>query len=67
MLANAYGVKGMRLKADDDAEAILKSAFALNEGVVVDCEIPIDDKVLPMVAPGASINDMMGFIDNEGN
>ena len=55
------------LKADDDAEAILKSAFALNEGVVVDCEIPIDDKVLPMVAPGASINDMMGFIDNEGN
>lgn len=67
MLANAYGVKGMRLKADDDAEAILKSAFELNEGVVVDCEIPIDDKVLPMVAPGASINDMMGFIDNEGN
>ena len=67
MLANAYGVKGMRLKADDDAEAILKSAFELNEGVVVDCEIPLDDKVLPMVAPGASINDMMGFIDNEGN
>lgn len=67
MLANAYGVKGMRLKAEDDAEAILKSAFELNEGVVVDCEIPIDDKVLPMVAPGASINDMMGFIDNEGN
>ena len=32
---------------------------------VIDCEIPIDDKVLPMVAPGASINDMMGFIDNE--
>lgn len=67
MLANAYGVKGMRLKADDDALAVLKSAFELGEGVVVDCEIPIDDKVLPMVAPGASINDMMGFIDNEEN
>ena len=37
----------------------------LGNGVVIDCEIPIDDKVLPMVAPGASINDMMGFIDNE--
>ena len=67
MLANAYGVKGMRLKADDDALAVLKSAFELGEGVVVDCEIPIDDKVLPMVAPDASINDMMGFIDNEEN
>ena len=67
MLANAYGVKGMRLKADDDALAVLKSAFELGEGVVVDCEIPIDEKVLPMVAPGASINDMMGFIDNEEN
>lgn len=67
MLANAYGVKGMRLKADDDALSVLKSAFELGEGVVVDCEIPIDDKVLPMVAPGASINDMMGFIDNEEN
>lgn len=64
-LAEAYGVKGMRMKADDDAEAILQSAFDLKTGVVIDCEIPIDDKVLPMVAPGASINDMMGFIDNE--
>lgn len=64
-LAEAYGVKGMRLRADDDAEAVLQSAFDLKAGVVVDCEIPIDDKVLPMVAPGASINDMMGFVDNE--
>ncbi len=64
-LAEAYGVRGMRMKADDDAEAILQSAFDLKTGVVVDCEIPIDDKVLPMVAPGASINDMMGFVDNE--
>ena len=64
-LAEAYGVKGMRMRADDDAEAILQSAFDLKTGVVIDCEIPIDDKVLPMVAPGASINDMMGFIDNE--
>ena len=64
-LAKAYGVEGMRLKADDDAEAILQAAFELGKAVVVDCEIPLDDKVLPMVAPGASISDMMGFIEEE--
>ena len=63
MLANAYGVKGMRLGASDDPEAGLKAAVELGEAVVVDCEIPTDDKVFPMVAPGASISDMIGFID----
>lgn len=65
MLANAYGIKGMRLTENDDPEAILKAAVELEEPVVVDCEIPTDDKVLPMVAPGASISDMIGFIDKE--
>lgn len=64
-LAKAYGVEGMRLLKEDDPAAVIKAAFALNRPVVVDCEIPLDDKVLPMVAPGASINDMMGFIEEE--
>ncbi len=65
MLANAYGVKGMRLTLEDDAEAVIKAAVELNSPVVIDCQIPIDDKVLPMVAPGASISDMIGAIDKE--
>lgn len=65
MLANAYGLEGMRLSIDDDPEAILKSAVELGCPVVVDCQIPTDDKVLPMVAPGASISEMIGFIDKE--
>ncbi len=64
-LAEAYGVKGIRLGAKDDPKKILKEALSLNEAVVIDCEIPIDDKVLPMVAPGADISDMIGFIDNQ--
>lgn len=68
MLANAYGVEGMRIGVDDDPEAVLKSAVALGRPVVIDVQIPIDDKVYPMVAPGASISDMMGFIDmDSGN
>lgn len=62
-LAGAYGVKGMRLGSADDPDAVLKAAVELGEAVVVDCEIPTDDKVYPMVAPGASISDMIGFID----
>ncbi len=62
-LAEAYGLTGLKLKLDDDAEAVLKAAVELGRAVVVDCEIPTDDKVYPMVAPGASISDMIGFID----
>lgn len=58
-LAQAYGVKGMRLGIDDDPEAILTAALSLNGPVVIDCEIPLDNKVYPMVAPGASIEDMI--------
>ncbi|MBN2859793.1 MAG: biosynthetic-type acetolactate synthase large subunit [Sphaerochaetaceae bacterium] len=61
-LAEAYGVKGMRLNKDDDPAEVLKAAFDLKAPVVIDCEIGIDDKVFPMVAPGASIEVM---IDDE--
>ena len=60
MLANAYGLKGMRIAREQDPLPILKEAFALNEAVVIDCEIPTDDKAYPMVAPGASIEEMLG-------
>lgn len=64
-LAAAYGVKGMRLTKDDDPSAIIHAALSLGEAVVVDCEIPLDDKVYPMVAPGAAISDMIGFIESD--
>lgn len=58
-LAEAFGVKGMSLTKDDDPMTVLSAAFALNSPVVIDCEIPLDNKVYPMVAPGASIEDMI--------
>ncbi|NLZ76461.1 MAG: biosynthetic-type acetolactate synthase large subunit [Spirochaetales bacterium] len=60
MLANAYGLKGMRITGDQDPLPILEEAFALKEAVVIDCEIPTDEKAYPMVAPGASIEEMLG-------
>ncbi len=60
-LAEAYGVKGMRILPDDNPEEVLKKALDLNEAVVIEAIIPTDDKVYPMVAPGASISDMIGY------
>lgn len=64
-LASAFSIEGRRLSLGDDPVKVLEEVFALGKACVVDVEIPLDDKVLPMVAPGASINDMIGFIDNE--
>lgn len=64
-LASAFSIEGRRLSLSDDPVKVLEEVFALGKACVVDVEIPLDDKVLPMVAPGASINDMIGFIDNE--
>ena len=64
-LAKAYGVEGLRMMPDDDPREVLEKAVKLGRAVVIDAIIPTDDKVYPMVAPGASISDMMGFIDME--
>lgn len=60
-LAEAYGIKGMRIMPDDDPEEVLRKAVSLGEAVVIEAIIPTDDKVYPMVAPGASISDMIGY------
>ncbi len=60
-LANAYGVEGRHLNLDDDPNEVIKEALALHKPVVIDAQIPIDDKVYPIVAPGTSIKDMIGF------
>ncbi len=62
-LAEAFGAKGMLLRTEDDAEAVIREALASGGPVVVDCEIPIDDIALPMVAPGASIEDVILSVD----
>jgi len=65
MLAKAYGAEGLKLGRDDDAESVINKAFALKRPVVVDVEIPIDDKVYPIVPPGESIDKMIGVTINE--
>ncbi|MCY1153300.1 MAG: biosynthetic-type acetolactate synthase large subunit [Sphaerochaetaceae bacterium] len=63
LLAKAYGVEGRRISPGDDAKKILEEAFELKKPVVIDVEIPLDDKVFPIVPPGNSIKDMQGVVE----
>ena len=42
---------------------VLEEAMSLDIPVVIDCQIHCDDKVFPMVSPGAAISD--AFDDND--
>lgn len=60
-LAEAFGAKGMTIAGEKDVLPVLTAAFKEAEGgpVLVDCKIGMDDKVLPMIAPGKSFDDIM--------
>jgi acetolactate synthase-1/2/3 large subunit len=59
-LARAYGAEGFRIGVEDDPKPIIEKALALGKPVILDCQIPLDDKVYPMAAPGTPIENMMG-------
>ncbi len=64
-LAEAFGAEGFKIGETDDIAPVLKKALASSKPVVVDCEIPIDDKVFPMVPPGAPIEDLILDMDSQ--
>ena len=56
-LAEAMGAEGIRVTTKDEFQAAFAKALTLNKPVVIDCQIDSDDKVWPMVAPGAAISE----------
>jgi acetolactate synthase-1/2/3 large subunit len=58
-LAEAYGARAYRIYGKEDVEPVLRMAYECKEPVVIDCIIGQDEKVFPMVAPGAPINQIM--------
>lgn len=61
LLAEAYGAKGMRVLSKDDVEPALKEAFKEKRvPVLIDFIVEQEENVFPMVAPGASLDDMIG-------
>lgn len=55
--AEAMGAAGIHVETQDEFKAAFEKALSLNRPVVIDCQIGSDDKVWPMVAPGADIKE----------
>ncbi|MCI8887329.1 MAG: acetolactate synthase large subunit, partial [Hungatella sp.] len=62
-VAEAMGAKGYRVTKKEELKPVLLEAMNLNIPVVIDCQIHCDDKVFPMVSPGAAISDAFDDID----
>jgi len=60
-LAEAYGAKGLRVLEKSEVEPALKEAFKEKKvPVLIDFHVEQEENVFPMVAPGASLDDMIG-------
>lgn len=64
-VAEAMGAKAYRITKKEEVEVVLKEALSLNTPVVIECHIESDDKVWPMVAPGAPIEEVITEEDLE--
>ena len=62
-LAEAMGAKAYRVTKKEELEPVLKEAMELDIPVVIDCQLHCDDKVFPMVSPGAAISDAFDDTD----
>ena len=56
-LAEALGASGIRVTSREEFKEAFAKALAMESPVVIDCRIGSDDKVWPMVAPGAPISE----------
>ncbi len=58
-LADAYGAKGFRATKPDEVEDMIKEAFAYDGPAIMEFMVAREEKVLPMVPAGASLNEMV--------
>ena len=66
-LAQALGAEGIRVTTKEEFAEAFADAVKMQRPVVLDCQIGQDDKVWPMVAPGAAISEVFDETDlNEG-
>lgn len=56
-LAEAMGAVGMRVTKREEVGPAIQKAISLKQPVVIDCQIDCDDKVFPMVSPGAALEE----------
>ncbi|MGE4548865.1 MAG: biosynthetic-type acetolactate synthase large subunit [Intestinibacillus sp.] len=58
-LAEAFGGHGFRCVTPEEFQQAMQQALTMQGPVVIDCLIDRDERVLPMIAAGATINDVV--------
>lgn len=56
-VAEGLGCEAIRVTTKEEVAPALERAVSLGRPVLIDCMIPEDDKVFPMVSPGAPISE----------
>ncbi|MGH2506622.1 MAG: biosynthetic-type acetolactate synthase large subunit [Ktedonobacteraceae bacterium] len=64
-LAEAYGLKGMRITRRADVADAIRAAMESEETIIIDFVIEAESNVYPMVAPGAAITTMIEETEEE--
>lgn len=64
-LAEAMGAVGIRAATREEFQKAFQEALVMGRTVVIDCQIDSDEKVWPMVAPGAAISEAFSEEDLE--
>ena len=62
-LAEAMGADGIRVTTREEFNEAFAKALEKKTPVVIDCVVDSDDKVWPMVAPGAAISEVFDDSD----
>ena len=62
-VAEALGCSAIRVTRKEEVQPAIEKALALNAPVLIECVIPEDDKVFPMVPAGAPISDVFDADD----
>ena len=58
-LAQSYGAEGIRAESMDELERAIKTALGNNVATVIDIPIDPEEDVLPFVAPGTPLSEMI--------
>lgn len=65
MVAKGLGCEAIRVTKKEEVADAITSALAMKGPVLIECIIPEDDKVFPMVPAGAPISDVFDATDLE--
>jgi len=64
-IAEAFGAEGTKVTSLEELKTAFDNAFRCDGPYVIDCIVDKDEVVLPMMAPGSSMNEIITEVEND--